>query len=66
VEFVDIFSSEMDTHRPVLDLLVARNLPLPLIAINDEPRFVGGISLDGISQALEADGLVSPVELLER
>ena len=65
VEYVDIFSPEMLKHRVAYDLLTTRNLPLPLVSINEEPRFVGDISIDGISQALEADGLVSPVQLSE-
>ncbi len=62
VEYVDIFSPEMADHPAVFELLSSRNLPLPLIAINDEPRFAGGISLEVVSEALESDGLVSPVE----
>ena len=62
VEYVDIFSPEMADHKDAFELLSTRNLPLPLVAINDEPRFAGGISLEGISEALEADGLASPVE----
>ena len=65
VEYVDIFSPEMTRHRAVFELLSQRNLPLPLIAINEEPRFVGGISLEGISEALENDGLVRPAQLSE-
>ena len=65
VEFVDIFSPEMAAHQAAWALLSTRNLPLPLIAINDEPRFAGGISLEVISEALESDGLVSPVEQLK-
>ncbi len=65
VEYVDIFSPELADHPAVFELLSSRNLPLPLIAINGEPRFAGGISLEGISEALEADGLVKPAELVE-
>ncbi len=63
MQYVDIFSPEMSEHRAAFELLSTRNLPLPLIAINDEPRFAGGISLEVISQALEADGLVTPTAL---
>ena len=65
VKYVDVFSPEMAEHRAALELLSRRNLPLPLIAINDEPRFAGGISLEMVSQALESEGLVRPVELSE-
>ncbi len=65
VEYVDIFSPEMADHKDAFELLSTRNLPLPLVAINDEPRFAGGISLEGISEALEADGLVRPLEQLK-
>ncbi len=59
---MDIFSPEMTGHKAAFELLSTRNLPLPLIAINDEPRFAGGLSLEVISEALEADGLVAPAE----
>ncbi len=65
VKYVDIFSPEMAEHSAAYALLAQRNLPLPLIAINDEPRFAGGMSVDVISQALEADGLVKPAEPVE-
>ncbi len=65
VGYVDIFSPEMAEHPAAYALLSQRNLPLPLIAINDEPRFAGGMSVEVISQALEADGLVTPVEVAE-
>ncbi len=65
MEYVDIFSPEMTEHRAAFELLSTRNLPLPLIAINEEPRFAGGISLEVISQALEDDGLVKPADLAE-
>ncbi len=63
VEYVDIFSPEMTEHRAAFELLSTRNLPLPLIASDEEPRFAGGISLEVISRALEDDGLVTPAEL---
>ncbi len=63
VKYVDVFSSEMAEHPAASALLTQRNLPLPLIAINDEPRFAGGMSVEVISEALEADGLVEPPEL---
>ncbi len=62
VKYVDVFSPEMVEHPAAYALLTQRNLPLPLIAINDEPRFAGGMAVDVISQALEADGLVKPAE----
>ena len=65
VEYVDIFSPEVADHKDAFELLSSRNLPLPLIAINDEPRFAGGISLEGISEALESDGLVRSLEQLK-
>ena len=65
VKYVDIFSPEMSEHPAALGLLTQRNLPLPLVAINDEPRFAGGMSLEILSQALEADGLVRPAQLSE-
>ncbi len=65
VEYVDIFSPEMAEHKDAFELLSTRNIPLPLVAINDEPRFAGGISLEVVSEALESDGLVRPLEQLK-
>ena len=61
VEYVDVFSQAMARHRAALEVLVSENVPLPLISVNGEPRFAGGISLEMISDDLEAQGLVAPV-----
>lgn len=61
VEYVDVFSQDMAQHRAALEALVSDNVPLPLISVNGEPRFAGGISLEMISDDLESQGLVDPV-----
>lgn len=61
VEYVDVFSPEMSAHQAALEVLTRQNVPLPLISINGEPRFAGGISIELISDDLERQGLVAPV-----
>ena len=60
VEYVDIFSKAMDAFPEVTKLILERGLPLPLLTMNDDPKFAGGLPLDEISAELEALG-VAPV-----
>lgn len=58
VAYVDVFSPEMfEGHEETLRLIATQRLPLPLISIAGEPRFVGGISTPMICEALEELGL---------
>ncbi len=61
VQYVDIFSPEMTEYPDVMRLVTQRNVPLPLVSINGQPVFAGGISLEMISEELEKLGLV-PLE----
>ncbi len=55
---MDVLSPEMiEQHVDVLRLITARRLPLPLVSIDGTPRFVGGISVPMICEALEKLGL---------
>jgi len=60
VEFVDVFGEAMAAYPEMVRLIAERGLPLPLVAVNGEAKFAGGLPLDGISAALEALG-ISPV-----
>jgi hypothetical protein len=61
VEYVDIFSSAMSAHQQELRLIMNGNVEVPLISINGEPKFAGGISLEMIDEELRGLGL-SPVQ----
>jgi hypothetical protein len=57
VEYLDIYSPEMTQHPAALRLLTRGNVPLPLVSIDGEPRFAGGLSGDMIGAELEKMGL---------
>jgi len=57
VEYVDIFSPRMADYRGILRIIARGDIPLPLIAVDGKPRFVGGISLEMISGDLDGLGL---------
>ncbi len=48
--YVDIESDEMKNYPNILPVL--SNIRPPLIVLNDEPRFYGGISADRIGNAI--------------
>ena len=48
--YVDVQSDEMKHYPSIPPVL--NNIRLPLIALNDEPRFYGGISVDMIGKAV--------------
>lgn len=61
VEYVDVFGEAMAAFPEMIKLIAERGLPLPLVAVNGEAKFAGGLPLDGISAEVEALG-ISPVE----
>ena len=48
--YVDVESDEMKTYPNIPPVL--SNIRLPLVVLNDEPRFYGGISADIIENAV--------------
>ncbi len=48
--YVDVQSDEMKNYPTIPPVL--RNVRLPLVVLNDEPRFYGGISADRIGNAV--------------
>ncbi len=48
--YVDVQSDEMKNYPSIPPVL--SNIRLPLIALNDEPRFYGGISADMVGNAV--------------
>ncbi len=48
--YVDVQSDEMKNYPNIPPVL--SNIRLPLIVLNDEPRFYGGISVDMIGKAV--------------
>ncbi len=48
--YVDVESEEMKNYPNIPPVL--SNIRLPLIVLNDEPRFYGGISVDIIGNAV--------------
>ncbi len=59
VEYVDVYSAQMAQHPQVLRLLVGGGTPLPIVSLNGEPAFAGGISPSMIEEELLKLG-VSP------
>ncbi|MGQ9681418.1 MAG: hypothetical protein ACUVX9_02655 [Anaerolineae bacterium] len=57
VQFVDIFSPQMLDYPEALHLLNRENIPLPLVSVDGEPKFAGGISLEMISEEIEKLGV---------
>lgn len=60
VEYVDVFSQAMAAFPQELKLISIRRLPLPLVTVNNEPLFAGGLPLNAITGVLKARG-ISPV-----
>ncbi len=58
VEYVDVYAGTMHEHPEVLRLLT-QNVPLPIVCLDGEPAFAGGISLDMIEEELRNQGLAS-------
>ncbi|OPX84226.1 MAG: hypothetical protein A4E53_04002 [Pelotomaculum sp. PtaB.Bin104] len=52
--YVDVLSNEMKNYPEIAPIMVQVNLPL--IVINGQPRFQGGISNDRISEAVSELG----------
>ncbi len=48
--YVDVESDEMKNYPTIPEVL--SNVRLPLVVLNDEPRFYGGISADRIGNAV--------------
>ncbi len=48
--YVDVESDEMKNYPTIPDVL--SNVRLPLVVLNDEPRFYGGISAERIGNAV--------------
>ena len=61
VEYVDVFSPQVSEHPVALRFLQRQNVPLPLICVNGQPKFAGGISIGRISEELENLG-VTPLD----
>ena len=59
VEYVDALSNLMDQHPAELGLLESRGVPLPIISVNGQPTFAGGISVEMIAQELKDRGLAT-------
>ena len=50
--YVDVASKEMKNYPEIPSVL--KNIKLPLIALNGEPRFYGGISAEMVEKAVRA------------
>ncbi len=50
--YVDVESDAMKNYPKIPPLLTDSNIRLPLIVLNEEPRFCGGISADIIGNAV--------------
>ncbi len=48
--YVDVESEKMKKYPKIQPIL--SNIQLPLVVLNDEPRFYGGISVDAIGNAI--------------
>jgi hypothetical protein len=59
VQYIDVFAPEMAEHQAALDVLGQGSVPLPIISINGQPTFAGGIALEMIVQELGQLGLVA-------
>lgn len=57
VRYVDLFSEEVTSYPHVLDLVMNKGVPLPVICINGTPKLAGGISLPIIEKELSALGV---------
>ncbi len=56
VEYLDVYSGALREHPEVTQLLT-KNVPLPIVSLNGEPTFAGGISLEMIEEELQSQGL---------
>lgn len=61
VEYLDVYSGALQQQPDVFRLLTTQNVPLPVICLNGEPTFAGGISLEMIEEELGKLGL-APAE----
>jgi len=57
VEYLDIYSGALQDHPEIFRLLTMGNVPLPIISMNGEPTFAGGISQEMIEEELQKLGL---------
>ena len=57
VEYIDIYSEQMPEHPNVLRLLMRGDIAVPIISLNGEPTFAGGIAQDMIEEELGTLGL---------
>lgn len=57
VEYLDVYSGALQEHPEVFRLLTQGNVPLPIVSLNGEPTFAGGISLEMIEEELQNLGL---------
>ena len=56
VEYLDVYSGVLHEHPEVFRLLT-QNVPLPIVSLDGEPTFAGGISLEMIEEELRSQGL---------
>ncbi len=57
VQYVDVFSPQMQEHPTALRILNMGGYPLPFVAIDGKLMFAGGIELEAISAELEQAGV---------
>lgn len=57
VEYLDVYSGALQEYPEVYRLLTEGNVPLPVISMNGEPTFAGGISQEMIEEELKNLGL---------
>ncbi len=57
VEYIDIYSEQMPEYPNVLRLLLRGDIAVPIISLNGEPTFAGGIAQDMIEEELQTRGL---------
>ena len=60
VEYIDIYSEQRPEHPAVLRPLMRGDIAVPIVCLDGEPTFAGGIAQDMIEEELAARG-VSPV-----
>ena len=61
VEYVDVLTPRLEEFPLAQRLVYMTNVSLPIIAFDGQPRIVGGISIEMISEELEKRG-VMPLE----
>lgn len=57
VEYIDIYSDQMQEHPNVLRLLMRGDIAVPIVSLNGEPTFAGGIAQDMIEDELQTLGV---------